>query len=164
MNLYYKHLKTLIVNKAATSFDSQTNNRSSHSQMFFKIGVLKNFANFTGKYPCQSLPQVCNIFKERLQHRCFPVIYAKILRTTFSQNTFIDCFWNKLIWLNLFQVMILAKQLKKWCSIFLLQLQIKYWIFLKTEVLKQWITSLQNKTWLGNGVNQNRKQRYSIIN
>ena len=24
-------------------------NRSSHSQMFFKIGALKNFANFTGK-------------------------------------------------------------------------------------------------------------------
>ena len=29
--------------------------RSSRSQLFFKIGVPKNFANFTGKHPCWSL-------------------------------------------------------------------------------------------------------------
>ena len=29
--------------------------RSSHSQMFFKIGVLKNFAKFAGKHLLQSL-------------------------------------------------------------------------------------------------------------
>ena len=29
--------------------------RNSRSQMFFKIGVLKNFAVFTGKYLCWSL-------------------------------------------------------------------------------------------------------------
>ena len=29
--------------------------RSSHSQMFFKIGALKNVAKFTGKHLCQSL-------------------------------------------------------------------------------------------------------------
>ena len=73
-------------------------------------------------------------FKERLQHRCFPVIYMKFLRTSFSQNTSGGCFWNKLIWLNLFQVMILAKQLKKWCCIFLLLLRINDWIFLKMEI------------------------------
>ena len=28
---------------------------SSSSQMLFKIGVLKNFANFTGKHLCRSL-------------------------------------------------------------------------------------------------------------
>ena len=39
--------------------------RSSRSQMFFKIGVPKNFANFTGI------------------HRCFPVKFAKFLRTLF---------------------------------------------------------------------------------
>ena len=39
--------------------------RSSRSQMFFKIGVPKNFANFTGK------------------HRCFLVKFAKFLRTLF---------------------------------------------------------------------------------
>ena len=56
--------------------------------MFFKIAVLKNFANFTGKHVCCSLPQTRNFIKERLQHRCFPEIYAKFLRTPFSQNTF----------------------------------------------------------------------------
>ena len=29
--------------------------RISRSYMFFKIGVLKNFAMFTGKHPCESL-------------------------------------------------------------------------------------------------------------
>ena len=137
MNLYYEHLKTLTANKAATSHDSQTNNRSNHSQMFFKIGVLKNFANFTGKHPCQDLPQACNFIKERLQYRCFPEIYAKFFRTPFSQNTSSGCFWNNLIWLNLFQVMILAKQLKK-CCMFLLLLRIKYWIFLRMEIFFQY--------------------------
>ena len=37
--------------------------RSSRTQMFFKIGIPKNFTNFTGK------------------HRCFPVKFAKFLRT-----------------------------------------------------------------------------------
>ena len=30
-------------------------NRSSFSQMFFKIGALKNFANFIGKHQCKSI-------------------------------------------------------------------------------------------------------------
>ena len=44
--------------------------------MFFKIGVLKNFANFTRKHLC------CSLFnKKRLRHRCFPVKCANFLRT-----------------------------------------------------------------------------------
>ena len=50
---------------------SSTSRRSS-LQMIFKVGVLKNFANFTGKHPCQSLfliklhalrSRICKIFK-----------------------------------------------------------------------------------------------------
>ena len=41
-----------------------------------KKAVRKNFVIFTGK----SL-HVCNFIKKRPQHRCFPVINAKILRT-----------------------------------------------------------------------------------
>ena len=37
--------------------------------MFFKIGVLKDFAIFTGKHLCWSLPQ--NFIKKRLQHGCW---------------------------------------------------------------------------------------------
>ena len=42
--------------------------RSSHSVVFWKICVLRNFAKFTGKHLCQ---------------KCFPVNFAKILRTPF---------------------------------------------------------------------------------
>ena len=67
-------------------------NKSSHSQMFFKIAVLKNFVIFTGKYLCWSLfltkfkvssLKACNVIKKRLQHRCFPVNIVKLLRTAF---------------------------------------------------------------------------------
>ena len=37
------------------SFANPRKGRSSRSQIFFKIGVLKNFANFTGKHQCWSL-------------------------------------------------------------------------------------------------------------
>ena len=76
------------------------NYRSIRSQMFFKIGILQNFANFTGKNLCWSLfnevvgPQACNLIKKRLQHKCFPVKFAKILRTPFLQNTSGGCLWN----------------------------------------------------------------------
>ena len=40
--------------------------------MFFKIGVLKNFANFT-----------CNFLKKRLQHRYLAVKFTKLLRIHF---------------------------------------------------------------------------------
>ena len=63
--------------------------RSSLSQIFFKIGVLKNFAIFTGK--CRKLLeylynkvaglQVMYVFfiKKRFQHRCFLVNIPKFL-------------------------------------------------------------------------------------
>ena len=34
-----------------------------------------------------------NLLKKRLWHRCFPVNFAKFLRTSFLQNTFGGCFW-----------------------------------------------------------------------
>ena len=53
--------------------------------MFCKKGVLRNFANFTGKHLCQSLffSKVATLLKKRLWHRCFPVNFAKFLRTPF---------------------------------------------------------------------------------
>ena len=52
--------------------------RSSCLQIFFKRGVLKNFANFTGKHAC---------IKKRSQHRYFPVKFAKFWRTIFFFRT-----------------------------------------------------------------------------
>ena len=62
-------------------------NRSSPSQMFFKIVVLKNFAIFTGKYLRWRLFLIklpaCKFIKKGLQRRCFPVNIAKFLRKAF---------------------------------------------------------------------------------
>ena len=69
--------------------------RSSRSQIF-KIGVLKNFAIFTGNnFAIYTIfLHNCNFIKKRLQRRCFPVIIAKFLRTVF----FIEYLW----WLLLY--------------------------------------------------------------
>ena len=57
--------------------------RSIRSQMFFKIGALKNFAIFTGKHLCWSL------FLIKLQaFRCFPMNIAKFLRAAFFIENF----------------------------------------------------------------------------
>ena len=52
--------------------------------MFLKIGVLKNFANFTGKHMSQPWP--ATILKKRLQYRCFHVKFAKFFRTLFYKT------------------------------------------------------------------------------
>ena len=54
----------------------------------------KKFCKFHRKIPVlESLFKVTDLgFKKRLQHRCFPVKLAKILRTTFLQNTSCGCF------------------------------------------------------------------------
>ena len=62
--------------------------RSSCSQVFFKVGILKNFTIFTEKHLCRSL-KAYNFNKKRLLHRCFPVNIAKVLRTAL----FIEHLW-----------------------------------------------------------------------
>ena len=51
--------------------------------MLFKMSVIKNFASFTAKH---------QIYYKRLQHRCFPEKFGKILRATFLLNTSGSCF------------------------------------------------------------------------
>ena len=46
--------------------------------------VLKNFAKFKGKH--LSL-RPTTLSKKRLWHKCFPVNFAKFLRTPFLKNT-----------------------------------------------------------------------------
>ena len=59
-------------------------------QMFFKRGVLKNFAIFTGKtsmleYRFNKVAglKVCSFIKKRLQHCCFPLNVRKLSGTAF---------------------------------------------------------------------------------
>ena len=60
--------------------------------MFCKKGVLKNFANFTGKHLCWSLftkvagLQTCNFIKKRPQNRCFPEKFVKYLQIPILNN------------------------------------------------------------------------------
>ena len=69
--------------------------RSSLPEVFFKRDVLENFANFKGNCLYWSLslikfqsssPQL--YFKKSLQHRCFPMNFAKFSRTTLDV-----CLW-----------------------------------------------------------------------
>ena len=62
--------------------------RSSLPEVFCKKGVLRNFAKFTGKHLWPA-----TLLKKGLWHRCFPVNFAKFLRTPFLQNTD-GCFWH----------------------------------------------------------------------
>ena len=67
--------------------------RSRRFQMFFNIGVLKNFAKFIAKTPMLdslfnkvSGLQAYNFIKKRPRHKCFPVIIANFLGTAFSME------------------------------------------------------------------------------
>ena len=64
------------------------NKKSSHSQLFFKIDIVKSFAIFTGKHLCWNLFLIklqgaLNFIKKRFRHRCFPVNIAKFFSTAF---------------------------------------------------------------------------------
>ena len=64
--------------------------RRSCPEMFYKIGVLKNFSKFTEKQLRLSLffiKRSVILLKKRLQHRCFPVNIAKFLRTLYLEDT-----------------------------------------------------------------------------
>ena len=67
--------------------------RSSGPEEFYKKGFLRNFGKFTGKHLCQSLLfnkvwgiRPAMLLKKKLWHRCFPVNYAKFLRSTFHRT------------------------------------------------------------------------------
>ena len=66
-----------------------------YRKFFFsiKISFLKTFAKFTGKHLYQSLffnkvapLRLVTLLKKRLWHRCFPVKFAKVLRTPILKN------------------------------------------------------------------------------
>ena len=96
--------------------------RSSHRRCSVRKDVLRNFEKFTGKHLCQSLffnkvvgLRPATLLKKRLWHRCFPVNFAKFLRTPFLQNTsgwlllFLDpCCPNLKLCLNLILNLILS--------------------------------------------------------
>ena len=88
---YYYYLAKPISARCSQFIPSVSSNSVFHyaeaatrSQMFFKIGVLKNFTIFSRKHLTAS-----NFIKKRLQHRCFSVNIAKFSRRAF----FIEHLW-----------------------------------------------------------------------
>ena len=69
--------------------DQLSLSRSSHRRCFVRKGVLRNFVKLTGKQLCKSLYfnkvacRLVTLLKKRLRQRCFPVNFAKFLRTSF---------------------------------------------------------------------------------
>ena len=68
--------------------------RSSRPEVFYKNGVLRNFAKFTVKHLCLRLffNKVAGLWsetllKKNLCHGCFPVNFLKFLRTPFFYRT-----------------------------------------------------------------------------
>ena len=66
------------------------NNRSSCPEVFFQKDVLRDFTKFTGKHLCQSLQgnfiEITlrqGLHKKESLAQCFPVNFAKFLRTPF---------------------------------------------------------------------------------
>ena len=64
--------------------------RSSDWRCSIRKGVLRNFVKFIGKHLRQSLSfnkvaglRPATLLKKRLWHKCFPVNFAKFLRTPF---------------------------------------------------------------------------------
>ena len=73
--------------------------RSSHRRCSVRKGVLRNFAKFTGKRLCQGLffnkvagLRPATLLKKRLWRRCFPMNFAKFLKTTFLQDPSVRLF------------------------------------------------------------------------
>ena len=66
--------------------------RSSHRRCSTKKGVLKNFLHFTGKHLCWCLLLIKLKARRPLLKRdsnwCFPVRFAKLLRTPILKNTY----------------------------------------------------------------------------
>ena len=110
--------------------------RSSHRSCSVRRGVLRNFAKFTRKHMCQApffkkccRQKTCNFIKKRLRHMCFPLNFAKFLRTPFSQNTSGQLFLCDLLLL---------------LSSFIKTLTVTYHVYTryKLNLIKQWYVTL----------------------
>ena len=69
------------------------NRRSSCPEVFFKKGVLRNFAKFTGEHLCQSLffnkvaGGACNFIKKETLAQVFSCEFCEISKNTFFHRT-----------------------------------------------------------------------------
>ena len=61
------------------------NNRSSPPEVFYKKGVVKNFAKFKGKHLCQSLflNKVAGLIKKEILAQVFSCEFRETFKNTF---------------------------------------------------------------------------------
>ena len=86
----YSVKKGVVGNLAKFTKEATIPVRNSHQSCSIKKGALKSFIKFTGKQLWQSLflnkvagLSPANLFKKSLWRRCFPMNFAKFLRTPF---------------------------------------------------------------------------------
>ena len=74
-------------------------------EVFYKKGVLRNFAKFTGKHLCQSLcfnrPQACNFIKKETLAEVFSCEFCEISKKTFFTEHLWVAASNSLILLHI---------------------------------------------------------------
>ena len=133
--------------------------RSIYWQMFFKIGVLKNFTNSQETSELESnfsniAGLTCNFMKKRLQHRCFPVKFASFLSTPFFAEH-LQCLliclsgWPMLWELNLYVETPAQVFLCEFCEMFKNIIDHLRWLLLSVSRCK---TSKYTKTATCNGL------------
>ena len=90
--------------------------RSSHRRCSVKIGVLKKFANFSGKdlwwslFCCKKVAEACKFMKKRLQHIFLWILQDIHQKHLFWRTSANGCFW--LLWM--FKFLTLMFYLGKW--------------------------------------------------
>ena len=102
---FYHRYLTWFVNTPLSYYDSicyykiQMTTRSNHQRCSARKGVLRNFSKFIGKHLRQVLfynkvagLEPATLLKMRLWRRCFPINFAKFLRTTFHRTPLNDCY------------------------------------------------------------------------
>ena len=89
-------------------------NRSSHSELFLRKGVLKNMQQIYRRHPCRSaiLIKLQSFLEIALRHGCSPVNLLHIFWTSFTKNT------SSQLLLNLvrnFDLAVLQMEVKLYC-------------------------------------------------
>ena len=132
----YEFFSVKVTFSAGAYFDSVWStliiDRSSRPDVFYEKGVLRIFAKFTGKHLCQSL-FLKKIAGLRLwhRHRCFPVNFAKFLRTYFLTE--------QLRWLLL---KVKTSLLELWHTCYIFAYSSKRTFFLHTMLMTHFISLL----------------------
>ena len=127
--------------------------RSSHSQMFFKIGSLKNL-----QYSLENT--LINFIKKRLRHRCFPVDISNFLKTAlFIERLPGGSFWsfNCHVFNNTVQNLLFTEKYE-----FLLKISKKHTKELLLLLLTfQWVTQDSRWTWKLKVETSNKPESFS---